>query len=615
MEEIALFVLPMDPDGDENEQVKEIAEEKSQHAEDVNSSFTKRELVEEDAGKAPIRFTDVLGREYILPWTTMKNWTSLENTLVSAFLDIERIRPYVMNGNYRLIGPSNDVVLPKDWESLVQPGWEVQMQLWPVTETSEEDIESSLGVATEWNRQGLRARSPVLQPEVESVVKSRIPPIDNEVKEDNGNIVCICGTRHEAGLKLQCNTCKSWQHGICYYATEADRPDERDIVCICGTRHEGGFLVQCNTCKNWQFDISDNVTEADLHDDYQPQWLDADQAKERQKKQVQPQGLGVVTDTDAAADERASLRQRLREYEEEEEHEAHQRFLRRQEREEEEARKHMENQALSNDQKEKKEAEDRAKKEEQARIDSAMRERLERIGWSQQEIELALDPEKAEKEKKKKKKHRHAGDVYIEDDIIVVGAAPSLPDAPLAVAVGFPQHHVPVYPRIHRKYLDIETLEHYRVPWEFDRANPEYVILLRELDKYETDVLFEHTRRRRGQKNEATLADVALPIKAHYNIDGVGRIQSVATMKDKAGKQIDLDVADTAEISEESQEPRTSQRRDAEAFVQLKADLAKMRLRKEQGMKGKGSQLQDFNLYGDGNAEAQQTESFSSNKD
>jgi hypothetical protein len=30
---------------------------------------------------------------------------------------------------------------------------------------------------------------------------------------------------------------------------------------------------------------------------------------------------------------------------------------------------------------------------------------------------------------------------------------------------------VPVYPRIHRKYLDIATLDHYGVPWEFDRVN------------------------------------------------------------------------------------------------------------------------------------------------
>ncbi|CAD0097882.1 unnamed protein product, partial [Aureobasidium mustum] len=145
--------------------------------------------------------------------------------------------------------------------------------------------------------------------------------------------------------------------------------------------------------------------------------------------------------------------------------------------------------------KEKQEAEEKAKKEEQARIDSAMRYRLEKLGWSQHDIAIALDPEKAEKEKKKKKKHRHSGDtMFIDEDIIVVGGVCLML---LPLAVGFPQHHVPVYPRINRKFLDIETLEHYHVPWEWDRANSEYIILLRELDKYETDVLFEHTRRRR----------------------------------------------------------------------------------------------------------------------
>jgi hypothetical protein len=100
-----------------------------------------------------------------------------------------------------------------------------------------------------------------------------------------------------------------------------------------------------------------------------------------------------------------------------------------------------------------------------------MRARLEKSGWSQHDIELALDPEKAEKEKKKKKKHRYSSDVYLDDDIIVVGGGPpTLPDAP-PLSVGFPQHHVPVFPRINRKFLDIETLEHYHVPWEWDRVS------------------------------------------------------------------------------------------------------------------------------------------------
>ena len=110
---------------------------------------------------------------------------------------------------------------------------------------------------------------------------------------------------------------------------------------------------------------------------------------------------------------------------------------------------------------------DQAKKEEQARIDSVMRARLEKLGYSQHEIELALDPEKAEKEKKKKKRHRYSGD----GDIIMV--PPSLPNVTPMMSVGFAQGngHVPVYPRINRKFLDIETLEHYHVPWEWDRVS------------------------------------------------------------------------------------------------------------------------------------------------
>ncbi|KEQ91899.1 hypothetical protein AUEXF2481DRAFT_447925 [Aureobasidium subglaciale EXF-2481] len=208
--------------------------------------------------------------------------------------------------------------------------------------------------------------------------------------------------------------------------------------------------------------------------------------------------------------------------EQERERKAHDDFLRRQrEKEEEEERayrealrkqkekedaKEREYQAFLREQKEKQEAEEKAAKEEQARIDSAMRTRLEKLGWSNHDIEVALDPEKAEKERKKnKKKHRHSGEMgggHFDGEIIMV--PPSLPDAP-GVSVGFPQQaHVPVYPRINRKFLDIETLEHYHVPWEWDRANSDFIILLRELDKYETDVLFEHTRRRR-QDHDASL--------------------------------------------------------------------------------------------------------------
>lgn len=217
---------------------------------------------------------------------------------------------------------------------------------------------------------------------------------------------------------------------------------------------------------------------------------EADAAAERQRV-IDDHERKLLADAKAAADAEEAFKLKLEKQaaeEKERERKAYDDFLRKQrekeaaeekayrealrKQKEKEETKEREYQAFLREQKEKQEAEDKAKKEEQARIDSAMRARLEKLGWSQKDIEIALDPEKAEKEKKKKKKHRYSGDVYLDEDVIVVGGGgpPSLPDAP-SLGVGFPQHHVPVFPRINRKYLDIETLEHYHVPWEWDRVS------------------------------------------------------------------------------------------------------------------------------------------------
>ncbi|KAI4850474.1 hypothetical protein E4T44_02730 [Aureobasidium sp. EXF-8845] len=256
---------------------------------------------------------------------------------------------------------------------------------------------------------------------------------------------------------------------------------------------------------------------------------EADAVTERQRV-IDEHEHKLAADAKAAADAEAAFKLKLElqaQEEKERERKAYDDFLRhrrekeaaeeqayrealRKQKEKEEA-KEREYQAFLREQKEKQDAEDKAKKEEEARIDSVMRGRLEKLGWSQHDIEIALDPEKVEKEKKKKKKkHRYSGDVYLDDDdvIVVGGAPPSLSDAS-PFNVGFPQHHVPIFPRINRKFLDIETLEHYQVPWEWDRANSEFIILLRELDKYETDVLFEHTRRRRQGSSAPLLIDKA----------------------------------------------------------------------------------------------------------
>ncbi|KAK0254909.1 hypothetical protein LTS09_010022 [Friedmanniomyces endolithicus] len=53
----------------------------------------------------------------------------------------------------------------------------------------------------------------------------------------------------------------------------------------------------------------------------------------------------------------------------------------------------------------------------------------------------------------------------------------------------------PTYAKVHRKYLSEDTLKYYSLPFEIDRNDWDYIIILREMNQYDMAVLFEHTRR------------------------------------------------------------------------------------------------------------------------
>ncbi|KAG9600071.1 hypothetical protein KCU77_g3412, partial [Aureobasidium melanogenum] len=201
MEEIALFVLPMHPDDDEDEQIKEVPEEstmreaeaehekkmaeakakanaekeaaaaaaalakaenetaiaeaKAEHEKKMAEAkaaadaaeAAKSALEEEckknasipDADKAPLQFTDAVDRRFKLPWHLVKSWKGMEALITQAFVNIERIGPHVANGHYHLLGPNNEIILPQVWDIVVQPGWHIKMQLWPLPPDPLED--------------------------------------------------------------------------------------------------------------------------------------------------------------------------------------------------------------------------------------------------------------------------------------------------------------------------------------------------------------------------------------------------------------------------------------------------------------------------------------------
>ena len=73
----------------------------------------------------------------------------MENLIREAFLHVDVIGPRVADGHYDLIGPQGDIILPQEWESVVEPGWMITMHMWPIPEPApseappfEEDDES-----------------------------------------------------------------------------------------------------------------------------------------------------------------------------------------------------------------------------------------------------------------------------------------------------------------------------------------------------------------------------------------------------------------------------------------------------------------------------------------
>ena len=100
-------------------------------------------------------------------------------------------------------------------------------------------------------------------------------------------------------------------------------------------------------------------------------------------------------------------------------------------------------------QKEKEEEEKAKKKEHEEEIEREMRERLARKGYSYREIERILEDEKAVKTTRT-------------TTTTTTRAGNAL--------VPFDGHHAPVYAKVHRDFLSVDTLKYYDVPWEYDKV-------------------------------------------------------------------------------------------------------------------------------------------------
>lgn len=58
----------------------------------------------------------------------------MEELIRQAFLNIEVIGPHVAERHYDLVGPNGDIILPQDWETIIEPDWTITMHMWPIHE-------------------------------------------------------------------------------------------------------------------------------------------------------------------------------------------------------------------------------------------------------------------------------------------------------------------------------------------------------------------------------------------------------------------------------------------------------------------------------------------------
>ncbi|KAG7005326.1 hypothetical protein G7Y79_00020g048540 [Physcia stellaris] len=84
--------------------------------------------------KKPLKFKDAIGRKFKFPFHLCNTWIGMQDLIRQAFLHVEIIGPHVAEGNYDLVGPQGDIILPQVWETVVEPDWTITMHMWPMPE-------------------------------------------------------------------------------------------------------------------------------------------------------------------------------------------------------------------------------------------------------------------------------------------------------------------------------------------------------------------------------------------------------------------------------------------------------------------------------------------------
>ena len=93
---------------------------------------------EKDTDIKFIKFVDAIGRRFRFSFHLVKTWLvcALISRLffrphLTSSLRVPNLNLRVADGEYDLFGPQEEILSPSNWESVIEPDWEITMRMWP----------------------------------------------------------------------------------------------------------------------------------------------------------------------------------------------------------------------------------------------------------------------------------------------------------------------------------------------------------------------------------------------------------------------------------------------------------------------------------------------------
>ncbi|KAL6714335.1 hypothetical protein ACLMJK_007758 [Lecanora helva] len=113
---------------------KERAQERKELVEMIREMALELEERDPQDVEEPVVLKDAVGRKFVFPYEKCKTWKGFSDLVKQAFLHVDGLGQHVDNGYFDILSPKGFVILPSVWDSIIEPGWEISMHIWPMSE-------------------------------------------------------------------------------------------------------------------------------------------------------------------------------------------------------------------------------------------------------------------------------------------------------------------------------------------------------------------------------------------------------------------------------------------------------------------------------------------------